>query len=115
MKTKKAFISESWDSLWLQAFSAAVGWAARQRTARPGVDYPKYTYPQKRPNIWKFKIARAKATRPPCRESRRLPMASTEKKCTSIAFAIPATHFMLYSPWRAFQHQNGGQGEEKGV
>lgn len=42
--------------------------------------YPKYTHPQKRPNIWKFKIARVKVTRPPCRESRRLPMASTVKK-----------------------------------
>lgn len=78
--------------------------------------YPKYTYPQKRPNIWKFKIVRVKETRPPCKESRRLPMASTVKKPpTSVAFIISVTYFILYSPWRAFQHQNGGQGEEKGV
>lgn len=76
-ENKKKKPSESRDSLWLQAFR---GGQQDGEQLNQVLHCPKYTYPQKRPNIWEFKIARVKAIRPPCRESRRLPMASTAKK-----------------------------------
>lgn len=74
---------------------------------------PKHTHLQKWPTIWKFRISWVQ-WRPLSRGRRRLPAASADAKLhqSSIYYYLEYTSCSIFL-WKAFQHQNGGQGEEE--